>query len=296
MGIKKFMASALLVSMLASPSIAYSYAEPYCISYKVQKGDTLGHIAKDFNTTIENLVLANKLENPDVIRVGKILVIPQNTKVAYTLNKKNQLSYIVSEGDTLSKIARRFNKSVKELVKINGLKNADKIYVGQVITLEGNELIGDNSYIIKKGDTLSKISKRFYGENYGPELQKYFGFSDLEVRNLQIGTVLELPNLQNLLNNKGHTYIENKNYTIVGNKAYYKVQKGENLTKIVCYFYIAQDVHANNLVEKVAEYNNLDKIDFIKEDMIIEIPLTYENSILKKSIPRQRIYSRSFPR
>ena len=290
MGIKKLMASTLLISMIASPSVAYSYAEEYCVSYKVQKGDTLGRIAKEFHTTIENIALANKLENPDVIQIGEILIISKNKQVAYTLNEKNELSYIVSEGDTLTKIAHRFGKTVKELVEINGLKNPNTIYVGQIISLEKkqNSYIGDNSYIIKKGDTLSKISKRFYGENYSRELQKYFGFSDLEVRNLQIGTVLELPRLSILLNQEkskeNTSYIEN--YTIIGNIAYHRVQKNENLTKIVCYFYRAEDVHDNNLVEKVAEYNHLDSINFIKEGMIIEIPLTYENAILKNSVQK----------
>lgn len=290
MGIKKLMASTLLISMIASPSVAYSYAEEYCVSYKVQKGDTLGRIAKEFHTTIENIALANKLENPDVIQIGEILIISKNKQVAYTLNEKNELSYIVSEGDTLTKIAHHFGKTVKELVEINGLKNPNTIYVGQIISLEKkqNSYIGDNSYIIKKGDTLSKISKRFYGENYSRELQKYFGFSDLEVRNLQIGTVLELPRLSILLNQEkskeNTSYIEN--YTIIGNIAYHRVQKNENLTKIVCYFYRAEDVHDNNLVEKVAEYNHLDSINFIKEGMIIEIPLTYENAILKNSVQK----------
>lgn len=290
MGVKKLMASTLLISMLANPSVAYSYREEYCVSYKVQKGDTLGRIAKEFHTTIENITLANKLENPDVIQIGEILIIPKNKQVAYTLNEKNEFSYIVSEGDTLTKIAHRFGKTVKELVEINGLKNPNTIYVGQIISLEKkqNSYIGDNSYIIKKGDTLSKISKNFYGENYSRELQKYFGFSDLEVRNLQIGTVLELPRLSVLLNQEkvkeNTSYMEN--YTIIGNIAYHRVQKNENLTKIVCYFYRAEDVHDNNLVEKVAEYNHLDSIDFIKEGMIIEIPLTYENAILKNSVQK----------
>ena len=288
MGIKKFMASTLLISMLANPNIAYSYAEEYCFSYKIQKGDTLGKIAKNFNTTVDNIVLANKITDEDVIIAGDIIIIPKTNEVAYTLNNRNELSYIVSEGDTLSKIARRFNKKVKDLVEINNLKNADKIYVGQVISLERkNNYIGDRSYIIKKGDTLSKISRRFYGENYGKELQEYFGYSDKEVRNLQIGTILELPTLYNLLNKKvENPYIENNNYVIYGNKAYHRVQKNENLTKIVCYFYRAQDVHNNNLVEKVAEYNGLDDTDFIKEGTMIEIPLTYENSYLKNSVQK----------
>lgn len=44
--------------------------------------------------------------------------------------------YVVKKGDTLSKIAKNNNTTVKKLVEINSIKNADYIEVGQKIKLK----------------------------------------------------------------------------------------------------------------------------------------------------------------
>lgn len=44
--------------------------------YTVQSGDTLGSIASRFGLTIEDLVRANELDNPDRLEVGQVLNIP----------------------------------------------------------------------------------------------------------------------------------------------------------------------------------------------------------------------------
>lgn len=44
--------------------------------YVVGKGDTLWDLAKRYNTTVENLVKINGIENPDMIMVGDKLIIP----------------------------------------------------------------------------------------------------------------------------------------------------------------------------------------------------------------------------
>lgn len=49
-------------------------AEPE--TYVVQSGDTLSSIAERFDTTIEAIVEANDLDDPDLILVGDELVIP----------------------------------------------------------------------------------------------------------------------------------------------------------------------------------------------------------------------------
>lgn len=41
--------------------------------------------------------------------------------------------YTVVKGDTLSRIARRFKTTVDTLVRINDIKDPNKIYVGQVL-------------------------------------------------------------------------------------------------------------------------------------------------------------------
>ncbi|MFQ5418965.1 MAG: LysM peptidoglycan-binding domain-containing protein [Anaerolineae bacterium] len=44
--------------------------------YEVQRGDTLGEIAKEFGVTISAIAEANGIVNIDVIEVGTILLIP----------------------------------------------------------------------------------------------------------------------------------------------------------------------------------------------------------------------------
>ncbi|MBE7533647.1 MAG: LysM peptidoglycan-binding domain-containing protein [Ardenticatenaceae bacterium] len=45
--------------------------------YVVQLGDTLHSIARQFNTTVEAIVAANNIQNPDAVLVGTTLTIPQ---------------------------------------------------------------------------------------------------------------------------------------------------------------------------------------------------------------------------
>ncbi|MBW3589713.1 MAG: LysM peptidoglycan-binding domain-containing protein [Actinobacteria bacterium] len=43
----------------------------------VTQGETLSGIARHFGTTVEALVAANNIENPDVIHPGQELIIPE---------------------------------------------------------------------------------------------------------------------------------------------------------------------------------------------------------------------------
>lgn len=51
-------------------------------TYEVQPGDTLGAIANQFGVTVEAIVAANDIADPDVIDVGQVLVIPEATPEA----------------------------------------------------------------------------------------------------------------------------------------------------------------------------------------------------------------------
>lgn len=50
--------------------------------YVVQVGDNLSQIAFNYRVTLDALVRANGLKNPNFIRVGQVLVIPQTEKTA----------------------------------------------------------------------------------------------------------------------------------------------------------------------------------------------------------------------
>lgn len=44
--------------------------------YEVQEGDTLSDLADRFNTTVEELLVANDLSDPNSLQVGQQLIIP----------------------------------------------------------------------------------------------------------------------------------------------------------------------------------------------------------------------------
>lgn len=45
----------------------------------VQKGDVLGKIAQDWNTTLDAIIQANGIEDPNRLSIGQILIIPHPT-------------------------------------------------------------------------------------------------------------------------------------------------------------------------------------------------------------------------
>ena len=98
--------------------------------YKIQNGDSLSIIARDNNTSVSAILALNKLTNTN-IRAGREILIPIDTEKPI----KDLRSYhIVKRGDSLSKIAKDNNTSIKNIMHINGLKNhniviGNKLYI-----------------------------------------------------------------------------------------------------------------------------------------------------------------------
>ncbi|MDY0396758.1 LysM peptidoglycan-binding domain-containing protein [Virgibacillus halophilus] len=81
-------------------------------------------------------------------------------------NKITGATYTVKSGDTLSEIAARSGVSVANLVKWNRIKNKNVIKVGQKLKLKAKKAASKpaakaSTYIIKSGDTLSGIAKKY---------------------------------------------------------------------------------------------------------------------------------------
>ncbi|HEL2384477.1 TPA: LysM peptidoglycan-binding domain-containing protein, partial [Streptococcus suis] len=132
------------------------------MTYTIKSGDTLGTIAKKFNTTVAELQKLNNISNPDKIYVGQILKITGSSS-SFTTNSAT--TYTVKSGDTLSGIAARFGTTVSALQSLNGISNPDKIQVGQVLKIKGSTSVVTSTsvttYTVKSGDTLSGIAARF---------------------------------------------------------------------------------------------------------------------------------------
>jgi N-acetylmuramoyl-L-alanine amidase len=108
--------------------------------YRVKKGDTLDKIARRNNTTIGVLLKLNKMKMHEPLYVGKKLRLPSAEATTGEAQKatgketKTQV-YRVKKGDTLDKIARRYNTSISELRRLNRIKRADVLYVDQKLKL-----------------------------------------------------------------------------------------------------------------------------------------------------------------
>ncbi|MBM7581883.1 LysM repeat protein [Caldicoprobacter guelmensis] len=130
------------------------------MTYIVQPGDTLYKIARKFNTTVEAILAANNIPNPNRIYPGQLIEIPEEpappTKGFY---------YIVQPGDTLYKIAQRYNIPLAELIRANQIPPPYIIYPGQRIFIPGVEPPkpppGGKVYIVQPGDTLYSIAEKF---------------------------------------------------------------------------------------------------------------------------------------
>jgi LysM repeat protein len=53
-------------------------------TYTIQQGDTLSYIAGQFGVTVEAIVAANGLANPDAIQAGQKVIIPAGGVVTTT--------------------------------------------------------------------------------------------------------------------------------------------------------------------------------------------------------------------
>ncbi len=61
--------------------------------------------------------------------------IKGNINVNEIIKMNKTISYTVKAGDTLSKIAKKYNTTYQELARKNNIKNPNKIYVGQILKI-----------------------------------------------------------------------------------------------------------------------------------------------------------------
>lgn len=119
--------------LLAIPAIASASH-----THVVRPGDTLWSIARRYEVSVEALVSANQLADPDALRLGQELVIPDvGERQAPSAPSGARLRHVVVAGDTLWSLARHYQVPVQTIVEVNKLNNPDALRLGQTLVIPG---------------------------------------------------------------------------------------------------------------------------------------------------------------
>lgn len=145
--------------------------------YVVKKGDSLWLIAKNYNTSVDEIKRLNNLSS-NALSIGQKLKIPN----AIT---SNEITYTVKKGDSLWLIANRYDTTVNAIKDKNGL-TSNNLSIGQILKIPSTT--NYITYTVKKGDSLWLIAK-----NYNTSINDIKKLNSLSSNNLSIGQKLIIP-------------------------------------------------------------------------------------------------------
>lgn len=259
--------------------------------YRVKKGDTIGHIAEWFRVRTSDVRNWNNIAYGSHIRVNQELTVyvpsdkadlyrninrmstadknelrkslavsAPTARVAATAKSEGFIQYSVKSGDTLEKIAGEYGVSVTDLKAWNNLRTS-RINVGQVLEVfsepevrariietkpledqRAKEISSDvMTHQVKRGETLAEIAA-----SYGTSIRSIMDLNKLKSSTIQVGQILRIPK-------RGRETSE---------VIYYKVKRGDSLSKISKDFGIS--------IDRIEIFNDLS--DGLKEGVEIRIP------------------------
>jgi len=194
--------------------------------YTVKRGDTLYSIARDKGITVDEIKALNNL-NSNTLTIGKLLKLPSPTLPEST--------YEVQRGDTLYSIANKYGLTVEELKEANNL-DTNILSIGQLLNIPTKEeASSNNTYTVKKGDTLYSIAREF-----NTTVDEIKRINNLISNLLSIGQELKLPTNQSL-------------------ETTYTVQKGDSLYSIARKFDTTVDIlkDLNNLASNLLKIGQI---------------------------------------
>lgn len=105
--------------------------------HTVRPGQTLSQIAAMYGVTVQSLVAANNLYNPNLIFVGQCLVIPSYAPPPPppAPPKGCTVTHVVRPGEYLKQIAAHYGVSWQAIAAANGLSNPNLIFPGQRLVI-----------------------------------------------------------------------------------------------------------------------------------------------------------------
>ncbi|MDP6910480.1 MAG: LysM peptidoglycan-binding domain-containing protein [Acidimicrobiales bacterium] len=124
-------------TITAAPATTTEAPPEVAESVTVEAGDSLSKIAKRFGTNVDTLVRINELCDANQIFVGQVILLtdPDADEPA---EEGDVLIVTVMAGDSLTKIAKRHDTTVEEIMERNAIDDANLLFVGQELVIDGD--------------------------------------------------------------------------------------------------------------------------------------------------------------
>ena len=144
--------------------------------YKVKPGENLVSIAIKKPTTVSSIRLANHLKGNSLRTGMRLQIATETTSNKISLSKKvaklktvTSQAYVIKKSDTIVNISKHFSVTPKDITNWNNMKSNTALIPGRKLTIKStNPQIASSTpsvrlinYTVKKGDSLSQISKKF---------------------------------------------------------------------------------------------------------------------------------------
>jgi murein DD-endopeptidase MepM/ murein hydrolase activator NlpD len=154
---KRFWILILLISILyaAQPAFAQTPTPVSGPTYIIQSGDTLSSIADRFSISLNDLMAANSITDPNTIQAGQQLIIPGLQGVTGTLGTE-----VVNFGDSLHSLIRQTQISATLLEKLNHIISPSEFYVGanMIVPQQDNASTLTNRSTPQAGESLLEMA------------------------------------------------------------------------------------------------------------------------------------------
>ena len=190
---RRSLAALALAVVLPFPGLAPTAALANVV---VKPGETLSEIADRHGVSLNRLMQANGISNPNLVVAGQSLRLPGSS--AASAGSSRGGSVTVQPGDTLSDIADRQGVSLNQLMQANGITNPNMVVAGQKLVLPGSRrataaaaprALPTAPYTVKSGETISEIADRF-----GTSTERLIQLNGISNPNLVVaGTRLAIP-------------------------------------------------------------------------------------------------------
>ena len=162
------------------------------MTHNVSAGETLWDIAKLYDVAVDDLKLVNSKSNQSLLSINETLLVPLGDPKITTFIPYQ--THIVSEGDTLWSLGRKYDIAPIEIARNNQLSINGVLSVGVALNIGTGNIARSMQakkrsilYSVKQGDNLYKISELF-----NIEISEIMELNNLSSNDLSPGQILKL--------------------------------------------------------------------------------------------------------